>query len=116
MSNETRVSVQQQRRTRLEIAQIAAQFAESGLSRSEFCRRHGLSLNTLNCHLQRMSTSKATPSDGLVAVELVGSKLSNDGRGDCGVAVVLSRGRRIEVRAGFDAFTLQRVIALLENM
>jgi transposase-like protein len=113
MSSEAGVSVQQ-RRTRSEIAQIVEQFAESGLTRSEFCRRHGLCLGTLNRHLKRMSASKVTPRDGLVAVELVGSKLSNDG--GCGVAVVLSRGRRIEVSAGFDAPTLQRLVALLENM
>jgi len=113
MSNETRVPVQHQRRTRSEIAQIAAQYSESGLSRSEFCRRHSLSLNTLNRHLKRMSASKAMPGDGLVAVELIGSKLHSS---DCGVALVLSRGRRIEVSAGFDALTLQRLVAALENI
>jgi len=116
MSNETGFTVEQQRRTRSEIAQIVAQFAESGLNRSEFCRRYGLCLNTLNRHLKQMRASKPTASDGLVAVELVGSKLRNDHSGGCGVAVVLSRGRRIEVSAGFDAPTLQRLVVLLENM
>jgi hypothetical protein len=115
MSDETGVSVQHARRTRSEIAQIVAQFADSGLKRSEFCRRHGLCLGTLNRYLKRMSAAKATPGDGLVAVELVGSKVPDDHSG-CGVTVVLSRGRRIEVSAGFDALTLQRLVALLESM
>ena len=35
----------------------------------------------------------------------------------CGLALVLSRGRRIEVEAGFDGPTLlQRLINLLEKM
>lgn len=58
-------------RTRSEIAEIVAQFADSGLSRSEFCRRHDPCLNPLNRHLKRMRASKARPSDGLVAVQVV---------------------------------------------
>jgi hypothetical protein len=117
MSNETGVPVQQQRRTRSEIAQIAAQFTESGLNRSEFCRRHGLCLGTLNRHLKRMNQASTTRvSDGLIAVELVGSRLANYHMGGCGLAVVLSRGRRIEVSSGFDATTLEKLIALLESM
>ncbi len=117
MSNETGVSVQQQRRTRSEIAQIVAQFADSGLNRTEFCRRHGVCLGTLNRHLKRMGQgSSTTPRDGLVAVELAGSKLANDRDGGCGLAVMLSGGHRIEVSAGFDAPTLQRLVRLLENM
>ena len=116
MSNETGVTVQQQRRTRSEIAQLVAQFADSGLNRSEFCRRHGLGLGTLNRRLKRMRGSNHTPSDGLVAVELAGSNFASDRSDDGSLAVVLSGGRRIEVSAGFDAPTLQRLVALLEAM
>jgi len=115
MSNETGVTLQQ-RRTRSEIAQIVAQFADSGLNRSEFCRRHGLGLGTLNRRLKRMRGSNTTASDGLVAVELAGSELANECSDGGGLSVVLSGGRRIEVSAGFDAPTLQRLVALLENM
>jgi hypothetical protein len=116
MSNETGVPVQQQRRTRSEIAQIVAQFADSGLNRSEFCRRNGIYLGTLNRHLKRLRGSNTAPSDGLVAVELAGSNFVNDHSDGCGLAVVLSGGRRIQVSAGFDAPTLQRLVVLLENM
>jgi len=116
MSNETGVTEQQQRRTRSEIAQIVAQFADSGLNRSEFCRRHGMCLGTLNRHLKRLLGSNTTASDGLVAVELAGGNFVNDSSDRHDLAVVLSGGRRIEVSAGFDAPTLQRLVALLENM
>jgi phage protein D len=42
------------------------------------------------------------------------SRLERDGDG--GLAVVLPRGRRIEVGAGFDGATLQRLILVLERM
>ena len=116
MVNEASVRSPQPRRTRSEIEQIVKQFAESGLNRSEFCRRHGLCPGTLNRHLQRIGASNAASSDGLVAVELVGNEFSSDRKGGGGVTVVLSRERRIEVSAGFDTPTLQRLIALLENM
>ena len=116
MSNEAGVTEQQQRRTRSEIAKIVAQFADSGLNRTEFCRRHGMYLGTLNRHLKRLRGSNTAPSDGLVAVELAGSHFENDRNDGGGLAVLLSGGRRIEVSAGFDAPTLQRLVALLEAM
>lgn len=116
MSDEARIT-EQRRRTRSEVAQIVAQFADSGLNRTEFCRHHGISWETLNRHLKRMQlASTSRTGDGLVAVELVGSGLVNDHKYHGELVVVLSRDRRIEVRAGFDAATLQRLVALLENM
>ena len=46
----------------------------------------------------------------LVAVELAGTAPS--GR----LAVVLPRGRRVEVSAGFDVATLERLLAVLEQV
>ena len=43
-------------------------------------------------------------------MELAGTKWATDGDSSCGLALVLSRGRRIEVEAGFDGPTLQRLI------
>jgi hypothetical protein len=34
----------------------------------------------------------------------------------CGLAVVLARGRRIEVGVGFDGATLERLVLLMENL
>ncbi len=116
MNQETGFSEQRQRRTRSEIAQIVAQFADSGLNRTEFCRRHGMSLGTLNRHLTRMRTLNTPPADGLIAVELAGSHFVNRRNDLCGLTVVLPTGRRIEVSAGFDTPTLHRLVALLESM
>jgi len=48
-------------------------------------------------------------------VELAGTKWATEHDSGCGLVVVL-RGRRIEVGAGFDALTLQRLINLLERI
>ena len=116
MSNEAEVTVRQQRRPRSEIAQLVTQFAGSGLTRSGFCRRHGLCLGTLNRYLPPMRRSNPGLSDGLVAVELASTSSGNAVRDDHGLAVVLAGGRRIEVSAGFDASTLERLVALLEKL
>lgn len=117
MSYETGVATAQRRRTRVEMEQVAAEFTSSGLNRSEFCRRHGMSLGTLNRYLKRgRENAKSAAKEGLVAVELAGTKFATDGDAGCGLAVVLSGGRKIAVEGGFDAATLQRLILLLEQM
>lgn len=105
------------RRTRSEIKQIAVEFAGSGVNRTEFCRRQRMSLGTLNRYLKRLRehAGNGAAKDGLVAVELAGTKWATEHDSGCGLVVVL-RGRRIEVGAGFDALTLQRLINLLERI
>ncbi len=41
------------RRSRAEAEQLAAEYEASGLSRTEFCRKHAVSLSTLNRHWKR---------------------------------------------------------------
>jgi hypothetical protein len=107
----------QRRRGPAEIEQIAAEFLHSGLGRTEFCRRHAISLGTLNRYLKRIQQSQSVlPQHGLVPVELADAKLVTDRDCGCGLTVVLLHGRRIEVKAGFDEPTLQRLIGLLENV
>ena len=53
--------------------------------------------------------TEVASSGRLVAVELAGTATS--GR----LAVVLPRGRRVEVSEGFDAATLERLLAVLEQ-
>ena len=65
-------------------------------------------------HLQQAKeSSTAAAKAGLIAVEVRDSRLERDGDG--GLSVVLARGRRIEVGAGFDGATLQRLILVLER-
>jgi len=114
MSDQPGVSTKQ-RRTSGEVKQIVAGFASSGLTKVEFCRREQISSSALFRHLQRAKEiSTAAVKAGLLAVEVIGSRLERDG--NCGLSVVLPRGRRIEVGAGFDGATLQRLILVLERM
>ena len=92
------------RRSRAEVEQLVAEYEASGLGRQEFCDKHGLSLSTLNRHRKRrqVATERATPGR-LLPVEISQAKQHN-GSERCGELLVrLSSGRRIEVRAGFDA-------------
>ena len=113
------------RRSRVEVAQIAASYAQSGLSRSEFCRQHGLSLSTLNKYCPHARHRDAAPSASmskplgavelpLARVEFVEKSATRTEQHDP-LLVELAGGRRIAVSAGFDAATLTRLIAVLEQ-
>jgi hypothetical protein len=105
------------RRTAAEIEQIVREFENSGLNRSQFCRQRGLTFGVLNRGLRRGQAGGcgAGSGDGLIAVELAGHVRDAEPSSSCGLAVVLGRGRRIAVNAGFDAATLQRLVHVLET-
>jgi hypothetical protein len=119
MSGEQKVSAHK-RRTRAEVQQLVAEFVSSGLRRSEFCRSRGLSFGTLNRHLKKQrwkNKSRAASAAGrLVPVELVAKKSPRQDQPSCGLAVVLSGGRRIEVHPDFDVNTFKRVVSALERV
>ena len=50
-----------------------------------------------------------------VAVEVSGSAAVAGGERASGLAIVLADGRRIEISRGFDADTLQRLLAVVEH-
>jgi len=50
----------------------------------------------------------------LVPVELATKKSLTQHEPRCGLAVLLSDGRRIEVHPGFDTNTLERLVGILE--
>ena len=111
----------QRRRSRAEAEQLVDAFEVSGLRRREFCLKHGVVVGTLDFWRKRRreeqgpvaSDTARTQNEAararLVAVELAGT--ANSSR----LAVVLSRGRRVEVREGFDVATLERLLAVLEQ-
>ena len=105
------------RRTTAEIEQIVREFENSGLNRSQFCRQQGLTLGVLNRGLRRLQAGGcgAGSGDGLIAVELAGKMGVAEPASSCGLAVVLGRGRKITVSAGFDGATLQRLVQVLET-
>jgi transposase-like protein len=113
------------RRSRVEVAQIASSYPQSGLSRSQFCHQHGLSLSTLNKYCQHvrhrdaassasMSKPLSTVELALARVEFVEKSAAHTEQHDP-LLVELAGGRRIAVSAGFDAATLTRLIAVLEQ-
>ena len=98
------------RRTSKEVQRLVEEFISGGMKRSEFCRSRGLSPGTLRRHLEGGKRgARQTPR--LVAVELE-QKAAQKANA---IEVVLARGRRVEGRPGFDAMTLQALIAVLER-
>jgi hypothetical protein len=117
MNGEQREQVRK-RRPRVEIEKLVAEFVNSGMKRSEFCRNRGLALSTLDRHLKKQEKrKKRTAADShLVAVELTGNRTTRESQSICGLAVVLRGGRRIEVQRGFDGPTLHHLMDLLERL
>ena len=113
------------RRSRAEVAQIVSSYSLSGLSRSQFCRQHGLSLSSLNRYCpharHRDALGSASMGRSLSAVELplarveFVEKTTSHTEQHAPLLIELSGGRRIAVSAGFDAATLTRLIAVLEQ-
>src|SRR5262252_8082743 len=95
---------EKRRRTAAEIEQIVRAFENSGLNRSQFCRQQGLTLGVLNRWLRRLQAGGGGGGNGdrLIAVEVAGKRRDAEPAGSCGLAVLVGRGRRIAVSAGFD--------------
>jgi len=111
------------RRGRAEVVRLASLYGTSGMRRSEFCRRHGMSLSTLNRNLkkQEKQQSRAGKRDversRLVTVELA-APVSAVATGELSGAltVLMTNGRRVEVGRGFDAETLAQLVTVLERL
>jgi hypothetical protein len=121
--NEKQKASTRRRRTHAEVQQLVAEFVSSGMHRTEFCRSRGLSFGTLDRHLKKQRwkrKSRRASSAGrvgrLIPVELAVRKSPTQHDPSCGLAVVLSGGRRIEVRPDFDANTLERLVSVLERL
>jgi hypothetical protein len=104
---------QRRHRSRAEADRIAAEYEASGLSREEFCQQKDMPLKTLCRYVARYrkQRTEGNQSQRWVAVEVAGPS-------GCGgeLAVLLSGGRRIEVKRGFDAGTLRQLVAVLEQV
>ena len=116
--NEKQVGGIQHRRSRSEVDRLVAEYEASGLSRQEFCLKHGLALATLDRYRKRRRQGHETSSGNsrLIKVELSDTQQVG-GRGPGSeLAVVLLGGRRIEVRRGFDADMLGELVRVLEQV
>lgn len=95
---------------------LVAEYEASGLSRQAFCNKHGLSLSTLNRHRKRQQMpSGPAETSGWVAVELSDTEQAAASQPSSELWVLLSSGRRIEVRGGFDPKVLQQLVRVLEQ-
>jgi hypothetical protein len=108
------------RRTRAEVQQLVAEFASSGMRRSEFCRSRSLSFGTLNRHLMKRRWKRrgrpVSSAGRLVPVELAAKKSPTEPESNCGLVLVLPGGRRIEVHPDFDTNTFERLVSALERV
>lgn len=110
------------RRSRSEALGLAFEYEQSGLTRRAFCQQHGLSTATLdNYRKLRCKHSDGRPSStaglDLLPVDLIDyvSPAQPQQGADAGISLVLSKGRRISITTGFDAATLVRLVAVLEE-
>src|SRR5947209_3025838 len=103
------------RRSRAEVERLVAEYEASGLGRQACCEKHGLSLSTLSRHRKRQQGSRAAGDERWVTVELSKARQASGMGPGNELVVVLSSGRRIEVRSGFDAKVLEQLVRVLEQ-
>ncbi|HVI78126.1 MAG TPA: hypothetical protein VM715_08165 [Candidatus Acidoferrum sp.] len=103
-------------RGQAEVERLIAEYEASGLGRQAFCNTHGLSLSTLNRHRKgQQMPSEPAETSGWVAVELSDTEQAPASQPSSELSVLLSSGRRIEVRGGFDPKVLQQLVRVLEQ-
>ena len=110
--------VVRRRRSRVEAAALVAEFEASGLMREAFCRQRGLAAATLDKYRRQAHGGPRSVAGPMVAVEVVRSpagETNSDVEGDSAFVVESRSGRRIEVRRGFDAGTLERLLTVLDR-
>ena len=126
------------RRSREEADRLVLEFAQSGLTRRVFCAQHGLSVAALDQYRKRGRTLEHSPTqpqpapnlgcqrpvfvagveNRILPVEFVSRTVPVSAsvvERDRALRVELANGRRIEVAHGFDASTLERLVAVLEK-
>ena len=106
------------RRSQAEAEALVAEFETSGLMREAFCQQRDLAVGTLDKYRRRVHKGQQSSNGSMLPVEVVWSSGQNP-NGDAGrdgaLVVELRSGRRIEVRRGFDAGTLERLLTVLDR-
>ena len=87
------------------------QWRRSRLSVRAFCARHGLSQPSFYAWRRELQRRDTAPP-AFVPVRVVGANVAGP---SSGIEVVLGGGRTVRVAPGFDATTLQQVVAALEE-
>lgn len=92
------------KRSSEEVQRLVEEFQNSGLTRREFCQRHGIAVTTFD-YWRRMR--KSEPRLVRVAVQ--------EPRADAGFVLMLANGRRIESSWSFRAADLEKLIRVVEG-
>jgi transposase len=87
------------------------QWQSSGLSVRAFCARHRLAEPRFYAW-RRQLRQRQRPGTDFVPVRVLAQ---TEPAAEDGLEVVLADGRRLRVRPGFDAATLRRLVAVLEE-
>lgn len=105
------------RETRSKWAKRIARWARSGLDAKTFAEREGVSPETLRWWRWKLGgTTRSEPATQHAAfVEVVPELVADDAArsDDAALELVLGTGVRVVVPAGFDAISLQRLLAIL---
>ena len=91
---------------------MAVECEASGLSQREFCEQHGVPLKTLARYLARYRREQR---GGHQRPRWVAVGVPAKREDPAELSIVLAGGRRLEIRPGFDAETLRRLVAALEG-
>jgi hypothetical protein len=116
MDEQAQVAEVRRRRSRAEVERLMAGYEASGLSRVEFCRKHGLSLSTLVRYRRRRAQADTAPGNRWLAVEVPSGGAALAPGVSTPLVLALPGGRRIEVGQGFDAQTLVQLLRVLERI
>lgn len=92
-------------RSKEEIRGLVEGFAKSGLTRREYCAKHGMAITSLD--YWRRAQRQRKPKLVRVAVE--------QAQAPAGFALVLANGRRIESSWGFVAADLEKLVRVAEG-
>lgn len=118
------------RRSAAEKAALIDQWRKSGLSLPAFCAPRGVNAKTMSGWVYKpvhraaierarsevvaaLGPDQAEPAFLPVRVADARTRARTPGR--AGLAIVIGSGRRVVVKPGFDAETLRRVVAVLED-
>jgi hypothetical protein len=121
------------RRTAAEWVRLIDEWRASGSSLSVFCQRRGLTFGTMQGWVYKTThkdalekarreagagrddAAESSAAEAFLPIRVRDAEPEPRGIGCSGIEVVLGEGRRVVIGAGFDAETLRRVVAVLED-
>ena len=100
-------------RSRAEADALAAEYEASGLSRQEFCQQRNVAFKTLARYIvqrRKRVVAASSGSSSLVRVHVKPSSIT-----ESELTVIVTRGRRIVVKPGFNGDLLRQLVTVLEQ-